>query len=169
MELGPVFLDTSIRTLELLHARIQSCLDKLTDEQIWMRGSENENAIGNLVLHLCGNVRQWIGFGIGNKADIRMRDREFNTRGGALRADLKERLRVVIEDAVEVLRKADAGVLSKRASIQGYDITGLEAVFNCVQHFGQHTGQIILLTKAYTHEDLGFYRHLTQPHSEKTP
>ncbi len=169
MELGPVFLDTSIRTLELLHGRIQSCLDKLTDEQIWMRGSENENAIGNLVLHLCGNVRQWIGFGIGNKADIRMRDREFNTRGGALRADLKERLRVVIEDAVEVLRKADAGVLSKRASIQGYDITGLEAVFNCVQHFGQHTGQIILLTKAYTHEDLGFYRHLTQPHSEKTP
>lgn len=169
MELDKIFLDASIRTLELLHGRIQTCLDKLTDDQIWMRGGENENAIGNLVLHLCGNVRQWIGFGIGGKADVRMRDREFNARGGAERADLKERLRAVIEDAVDVLRRVDAATLAKRVSIQNYDISGLEAVFHCVQHFGQHTGQIILLTKAYTREDLGFYRHLSQAHGEKTP
>ena len=169
MELDKTFLDTSIRTLELLHGRIQSCLDKLDDNRIWLRGSENENAIGNLVLHLCGNVRQWIGFGIGGKPDVRMRDREFNARSDIALNDLKERLHAAVEDVTGVLRKVDRDALSRRVSIQGYDITGLEVIFNCVQHFAQHTGQIIMLTKSFTHEDLGFYRHLSQPHSEKTP
>lgn len=169
MDTGAIFLDTAVRNLEQSCGRIQECLDKLGEDQIWVRGSENENAIGNLVLHLCGNVRQWIGFGIGGRTDVRMRDREFNARGGAERSDLKERLRATVEDATAILRAADPDSLTRKVTIQNYEVTALEAIFHCVSHFGQHTGQIILLTKAFTHEDLGFYRHLSKPHGEKTP
>ena len=88
-----IFLDFSVRKLELLTGRIESCLDRLNAEQIWARGSENENAVGNLALHLAGNVRQWIVSGVGGKPDVRERDAEFAARGGASAAELKQRLR----------------------------------------------------------------------------
>ena len=85
-------------------------------------------------------------------------------------ADLKERLTGVVEDAVAVLEKVGAEALAGRVTIQNYDITRLEAVFHSVQHFAQHTGQIVFITKNLTCEDLGFYKHLSRPaHGEKTP
>ena len=81
--LDRLFLDCSVRRLDQLAGRIESCLEMLNDEQVWMRGSPNENAIGNLVLHLCGNLRQWIVAGVGGAADVRERDREFAAAGGS--------------------------------------------------------------------------------------
>ncbi len=169
-ELDRIFADTAIRTLRQLSERIAACLDKLTDEQIWFRAAGHENAVGNLVLHLCGNVHQWIGHGVGGRPDIRMRDREFDARGDVPPAELKERLRTTIDEAAAVLEKVDAAGLARRVDIQNYDVTCLEAVFHSVQHFGQHTGQIVFITKNLAGEDLGFYRHLSRPgHGEKTP
>ena len=156
--------------LTQLSGRIQACVDKLTPEQIWARHTENENAIGNLMLHLEGNVRQWILGSMGGAADVRVRDREFAARGGIAIADLQDRLRSTVDQAVAVLRALPAPRLAERITVQGYNLTVLEAIIHVVEHFSGHTGQIIFATKLLTGEDLGFYAHLrtAKPHSEKT-
>lgn len=151
--------------------RIGSCLARLTDEQVWARGSDNQNAIGNLVLHLCGNVRQWIISGVGGAADMRQRDAEFAARRGVPIPELVERLRATVEEAAIVIDGISTGRLAEPLTIQGYRTTGLGAIYHVVEHFSGHTGQIIFATKMLTGEDLGFYKHLSQAaaHSEKTP
>ena len=160
MRAEDLFLKFSAEKLEQLHGRIQDCLARLTPEQIWARGSDNENAVGNLVLHLSGNVRQWIGSGVAGLADHRQRDAEFDARGGVAPADLVELLKTRVAEAAGIIRAVPAGRLTERITPQGYDVTVLEAIAHVVEHFSQHTGQIILLTKMLTGEDLGYYQHL---------
>lgn len=166
-----IFLDYSIRKLQQLSARIETCLGQLNDEQVWMRGGENENAVGNLVLHLCGNVRQWIVSGVGGSPDVRERDREFDARGGVERVELSARLRATIEYATATLAAITPQRLLDRVTIQKYDVPVLEAIYHVVEHFSAHTGQILFATKMLTGSDLGFYAHLrtTDPHGHKTP
>lgn len=169
-ELARIFLDASVRRLDQLAGRIAGCLDRLTPAQIWTRGTENENAVGNLVLHLCGNVRQWIGFGVGGLEDIRVRDREFSARGGMAPPELKQALETAVREAAAIIGKLTAAELLELVTIQNYKVTKLEAVYHVVEHFSHHAGQIIYATKRFTGEDLGFYRHLNRAgHSEKTP
>lgn len=165
------FIDFSDRKLELLTQRIESCFDRLTEEQVWARGGENENAIGNLTLHLCGNVRQWIVSGVGGSSDARDRDAEFAARRSAGIADLRRRLRDTIAAASEVLRNLPEERLNERVAIQKYDMTVLEAIYHVVEHFSMHTGQIVFATKMLTGGDLGFYSHLRSAaaHGQKTP
>jgi uncharacterized damage-inducible protein DinB len=166
-----VFLDFSARKLELLTGRIESCLDRLNGEQIWARGGENENAVGNLVLHLAGNVRQWIVSGVGAAPDARERHAEFAARGGASVWELKERLRGTVNEAVNVIGAVNADRLTQLVTIQKYEQTVLEAIYHVVEHFSMHTGQIQFATKMLTGADLGFYAHLktAAAHAEKTP
>jgi uncharacterized damage-inducible protein DinB len=160
--LDRVFLDYSTQKLRQFRSRIDACLEKLTYDQIWERPSDSSNAIGNLVLHLCGNLRQWIGTGVAGQPDIRVRDREFAARGDVQSDELRERLRAAVEDAVAIIEALPAGRLLEITRVQRYDVTVLEAVYHVVEHFAQHTAQIIFATKAYTRDDLGFYRHLNQ-------
>jgi len=166
-----IFLDFSVRKLELLTDRIENCLDRLSTEQIWARGGENENAVGNLTLHLAGNVRQWIVSGVGGKPDVRERDAEFAARGGASAAELKERLRGTVREATAVIGALSSERLTELVTIQKYEQSVLEAVYHVVEHFSMHTGQIQFATKMLTGADLGFYSHLrtTAKHGEKTP
>ncbi|MBZ5724998.1 MAG: DUF1572 domain-containing protein [Acidobacteriia bacterium] len=169
--LDRLFLDFSARKLQQLAERIETCLGKLTEEQVWARSSENENAIGNLVLHLNGNVRQWIVSGIGGAPDIRQRDREFAARGGVPIAELAARLRATVAEAQTALGGVTRAQLAERVAIQQYEMSVLEAIYHVVEHFSEHTGQVIFATKMLTASDLGFYRHLrTQAaHGERTP
>jgi uncharacterized damage-inducible protein DinB len=137
---------------------------------VWARGSANENAIGNLVLHLCGNVRQWIVSGVGGQPDVRRRDAEFSAAGGAAIPELLDRLRRAVDEALATLDSVTQARLGERVAIQNYDVTVLEAIYHVVDHFSMHTGQIIFATKMLTGADLGFYRHLSQAaHGHKTP
>jgi uncharacterized damage-inducible protein DinB len=154
------FLRFSADKLEQLHGHIQDCIGRLTPEQIWTRNSENENAVGNLVLHLSGNVRQWIGSGVGGLADNRQRDAEFDARGGMAPAELGELLKTRVTEAAGIIREVPPSRLTERITPQGYDVTVLEAIAHVVEHFSQHTGQVILLTKMLTGEDLAYYQHL---------
>jgi uncharacterized damage-inducible protein DinB len=154
------FLNFSADKLEQLHGRIQDCLARLTPEQIWTRNSENENAVGNLVLHLSGNVRQWIGSGLAELPDHRERDAEFDARGGMAPTELSDLLQSRVAEAVVTIRKVPPTRLIERIQPQGHDVTVLEAIAHVVEHFSQHTGQVILLTKFLTGDDLGYYRHL---------
>ena len=156
-----LFLNYSVHELRQLQSRIEECLGRLTDEQIWARHSDNENAVGNLVLHLCGNVRQWIVSGVGGQPDVRARDREFAARGSVMREELRERLAGTLDAAVPVIEGMDAASLARTITVQGYEVTVLEAIYHVVEHFSMHTGQIIFATKLLTRQDLGFYAHLS--------
>jgi uncharacterized damage-inducible protein DinB len=165
-----IFLSYSTGKLTQYAGRIASCLDRLDDEQIWARSSDANNAIGNLVLHLCGNVRQWIAFGVAGRSDSRDRDSEFSASGGTSRAHLKARLTETVFDAVEIIASLEPGQLTRTTRVQGYTLSVLEAIYHVTEHFSHHTGQIIFATKAISGDDLGFYRHLGQAaHSEKVP
>jgi uncharacterized damage-inducible protein DinB len=155
-----LFLDCSVRRLELSLSRIEACLGKLTEEQVWARGSENENAVGNLVLHLAGNVRQWIVAGVGGAPDTRQRDGEFSARGGNSIPELQDRLRGIVTEAAAVIDAATPERLAERVTIQKYDVSVLEAIYHVVEHFSLHMGQIVFATKMMTGSDMGFYAHL---------
>jgi uncharacterized damage-inducible protein DinB len=164
------FLRYSAAKLNQQAGRIEDCVGRLTPEQVWARGAENENAIGNLVLHLCGNVRQWIVSGVGQTPDDRDRDAEFAARAGAAPSELAARLRRTIEEAVLVLGQTTPARLAETVTIQDYSGTVLEAIYHVVEHFSGHTGQIIFATKRFTGEDLGYYHHLKRAaHGQKTP
>ena len=137
--------------------KIERCLERLTDEQIWWRPNEESNSIGNLVLHLCGNARQWIVSGVGGEPDHRQRDEEFAQRELVPREQLIGLLRTTLEDVARVLGGLDPATLLERRSIQSSDVDLLEAIFHVTEHFSMHTGQIIMLTKMLTATDLRFY------------
>ena len=160
MSVERLVIDVAVRKLRQLEERIEVCLDKLSDEQIWWRAGENSNAAGNLCLHLAGNVRQWIIHGIGGASDVRTRDAEFAARGGMPRADLLARLRGAVDEACRILEAMLPARMVETIKPQNFELTVTEAMLHVVEHFAQHTGQIILITKALTGEDLGFYSYL---------
>jgi uncharacterized damage-inducible protein DinB len=137
--------------------RVERCLEKLSDEQVWWRPNEDSNSIGNLLLHLAGNARQWIVSGVGGRPDLRVRQEEFDERRMLSRAELLERLRETLAAADEVLARLPSSALLETRHIQGHDVTVLEAVYHVAEHFSMHTGQIILLTKMLSASPLGFY------------
>ena len=137
--------------------KIEGCLEQLNDQQIWWRPNAESNSIGNLVLHLCGNARQWIVCGLGSAPDNRVRDAEFAQRDVIPRAELLELLRTTLADVETVLRHLDASSLLDKRTIQGSSVDVLEAIFHVTEHFSMHTGQIIMLTKMLTASDLRFY------------
>lgn len=161
MTIETEFLTFSASKLMQLMGRIDNCVRKLTPEQIWMRAGSNQNAVGNLLLHLNGNVRQWILHGVGGHPDLRDRDAEFAARGGAGANELLERLRTTVEESAALLQALPAGRLMEHTQNQGYDCTVLAAIYHVVEHFAGHTFQIIYAAKLATGEDLGFYAHLS--------
>ena len=157
-EIGQSFI-TSARAYftEDYLPKIERSLELLTDEQIWWRANPQSNSIGNLLLHLSGNVRQWIVCGLGGAPDERDRDSEFAERHMIPRDELLARLRQTLSEADAALAKLDADKLLERHLIQGCDVTALAAIFHVVEHFSMHTGQIIMMAKMFAEVDLGFY------------
>ena len=137
--------------------KIERCLERLTDEKIWWRPNEQSNSIGNLVMHVCGNARQWIVCGVGGAADSRNRDAEFAQRDVVPRAELQSLLKKTLDEVDSTLRRFDANSLLARRTIQGSDVSALEAVLHVVEHFSMHVGQILYITKQLTAHDLHFY------------
>lgn len=134
------------------------CLEQLSEDEIWWRPNEASNSAGNLVLHLCGNMRQWIISGLGGARDIRERDKEFAERGPIARSMLGEQFRQTVKESCAVLGRLKPDNLTRRYRIQGFDVTGYEAAAQVTQHVAYHLGQIIYLTKQKRAKDLGFTR-----------
>ena len=151
------FIDESRKLLTTsLFPRIERCIEKLSDEEVWWRANPESNSIGNLLLHLSGNVRQWIVSGLGGAPHDRQRQQEFDARGPIPRAELLSRLGESVHEVDRVLAALDPASLLEQRQIQGCDVTVLEAVYHVVEHFSMHTGQIILLTKMFK-GDVGLY------------
>jgi hypothetical protein len=148
------FLSVSCRRLEMMTECLTTCVKKLTDEQIWQRQGAYENAVANLVLHLCGNARQWIMHGVGGAPDVRMRPAEFSADGGMTGAELIALFETTISEAKDVIAVVPVERLVERITPQGRDVSVLEAIYQVVGHVQQHVGQIILVTKQMIEQDL---------------
>jgi Protein of unknown function (DUF1572) len=144
------------RELEKALARIRHCLDQLTDEQIWWRPSESMNSIANLILHLCGNVRQWIVAGLGHAPDVRNRPEEFSDRSQRPRAELLSLLEGTVSEAQRVLAELTAAELLRVRRIQGFEVSGVGAIFDAVPHFRGHVQEIVHLTRMLRGDDYRF-------------
>ncbi len=153
-EIAAAFLDYSSKKLEQSAKDMKTCLSKLTDAQVWERHGEHENAVGNLILHLCGNMRQWIMHGVGGAPDVRVRDAEFNARDGWSPDALTGLFEKTVAEARVVIEAVPAERLVERITPQNREVSVLEAIYQVVGHVQQHAGQIILLTKQMTGKDL---------------
>lgn len=138
-------------------SQIKRCLTILSEEQVWTRPNEVSNAIGNLVLHLNGNVSQWILSGLGGEPDHRDRPAEFAQREPLPTADIMNMLLSTVQNACKVIDQLDQERLCQNKIIQGYETTVLGAVYHVVEHFSLHTGQIVYATKLHINEDLSLY------------
>jgi uncharacterized damage-inducible protein DinB len=147
---------------EIMWPRLKTAIQPLSRDQIWWRPNEASNSIGNLLLHLNGNIRQWILSGIGEIEFVRNRDAEFDERQQLDTAVLLARLGQTIQEAVEVLNRVAEHELLRVRIIQGYEVSGLVAISEVVQHFAMHYGQILYIVKMLQANDLGFYAHLNK-------
>ncbi|MGC1462935.1 MAG: DUF1572 family protein [Terracidiphilus sp.] len=162
-ELANLFLTSSRNELFNQHwPRLKACVEPLTFEQVWWRPNEASNSVGNLVLHLNGNVTQWIVNSFNRSDDRRDRPAEFSADGGLTAAELLARLDATMTEAAKVIDRLTVEQLLAPYEIQGYKTRGLDAVYHVVDHFGIHFGQIAYITKSLTATDLGFYKELNK-------
>jgi hypothetical protein len=137
-------------------SKIEHCLNQLTDEQVWWRPRPEMNSIANLLLHLAGNLRQWIVSGVGGAADVRHRPGEFADRSAAPKSEVLAKLRGVIHECGAVLARLSPDDLVGHTRIQGYDLTRTGAVLHAVPHFRGHVQEIIHMTRAQLGERYKF-------------
>ena len=138
--------------------RIRQCLSELTVDEIWARPNGHTVSAGNLVLHLVGNVRQWILSGLGGVPDVRERQAEFDAAGPMPTADLLARLEATMAEVSAILDLLEPASLLVPRRVQGFTESGLSILVHVVEHFSYHTGQIAYIVKSRKDVDLGFYR-----------
>lgn len=137
--------------------KILAAAQQLSDEDLWWRPNEGSNSVGNLLLHLAGNIEQWIVGGIGSISITRDREAEFARRAPMDRGTVLARFEGVVRAADAVLAGLDPTALTAPRAIQGRDTTVLAATYHVVEHFAMHAGQILYIAKLRTGRDLGFY------------
>jgi len=156
-DFGQTFRDYAARKLEDHFAQVARCANLLSDEQLWYRANSHSNSVGNLLLHLRGNVSQWILDGVGGQPVERDRQAEFDARGLIPKEAVLEPLGRTVEAACGVIRGVSDASLVEERTIQNYRVTGLAAIMHVVEHFAFHTGQIVTTTKWLLDADLSLY------------
>lgn len=159
METGTAFLAQSREYLTGHYLpKILAAVDQLSDADLWWRPNDISNSVGNLLLHLAGNITQWIVGGVGQVAGDRDRAAEFDRRDPLSRAELLARFRNAVLAAEAVIAGTGPESLGEPRRIQGRDVTVLSAIYHVIEHFSTHTGQILYIAKLRSGGDLGFYR-----------
>ncbi len=143
-------MDESLRMIKI-------CLDKLSEEVIWQKPNETTNSIGNLILHLCGNITQYGIASLQGMEDNRNREEEFSILSGYSKKELFQKLVSTVEDAKKAISEVTIEELLKKRLVQGFEFSGVGNIVHVVEHFSYHTGQIALWTKILNNQDLGFY------------
>jgi len=137
--------------------RVEKCLIELSEEEIWLKPNKSTNSVGNLMLHLRGNITQYIISSLGNKEDMRNRELEFTTSGSYNKSELFDKLNSTVTEAVDIIKNLSEDELLSARSVQGYELSGTGIIIHVVEHYSYHTGQIALWTKLLKDKDLGFY------------
>jgi uncharacterized damage-inducible protein DinB len=158
MDSAALFIRKSTGLLQEYLIKIEQALGAMSDDDLWWRPNDGSNSAGNLVLHLCGNVTQWIIGGVGQRPYHRHRQQEFDERRPVPRGELLDQAKRVVSEAVTIIDAQTDASLGALRHIQGYDVTVLEAIYHVVEHFSMHTGQIIALAKMRSGRDLQLWR-----------
>ena len=138
--------------------RLKKCLAQLTEEEVWWRPNENSNAVGNLVLHLCGNARQWVLSGLFGQPDLRKRQAEFDQRDIIPKDNLLALLDNLCAEIDALLDSVTPEELLRPRPVQVYDsITGVSILIHVIEHFSYHVGQMTYGVKAVKNRQLNFY------------
>jgi uncharacterized damage-inducible protein DinB len=145
------------RVFEESYERIYKCLSMIEERDLWRSPAQNIPPIGNMILHLCGNARQWILSGIGNKPDNRERDQEFVIQANIKKSELIFLLQNLKVNIRQTLDEMDSSFLQSQHAIQGFDVSGFSIVVHVIEHFSYHTGQITTLTKWLTQKSTDYY------------
>jgi uncharacterized damage-inducible protein DinB len=156
-ELTQEFTDQAIKRIKQNTEKIRACVQKLDDKDVWRPPNKNLNSVGNLILHLCGNMRQHIISALGGAQDIRARDLEFSTSGGLTKEELINKLQETVGEANAVIAQMKKEDLLKKKIAQGILHSGVDSIVHVTEHYSYHAGQIILLTKMYKNVDMEFY------------
>jgi uncharacterized damage-inducible protein DinB len=145
------FLAYAARRMKMSQREIARCVERLSEQQMNHRGGDHENSINNLLLHLAGNIRQWILHGINNQPDVRERDEEFSLALQVDAAEARRQFDTAVDEAADVIAALDPErlleVIDPQPNGTWRHASILEAIFKVVGHLEMHTGQIILLTK----------------------
>ena len=137
--------------------KLSTCLNELEETEIWKRPNENLNTVGNLLLHLCGNIRQYAISSLVNVEDTRQRDKEFSANEGYSKKELAEKLMATINEARNIIQNSSSAELLRKRRVQGYFYSGMGIIIHVTEHYSYHTGQVIFWTKLLKNKDLGFY------------
>ncbi len=151
------FISQSLYRIDEDTKRLTNCLDELEETETWKRPNENSNSVGNLILHLCGNIRQYAISSLGQVEDIRERDKEFSAKGGYSKSELVRKLLATVEEAKKTIENISVSELLRKRKVQGYFYSGIGIIIHVTEHYSYHTGQIIFWTKLLKNKDLGFY------------
>ncbi len=157
MKTDQEFIKQSIKRLNEYTPRIFACLDMLTEAEIWKKPNKNSNSIANLILHLCGNITQYILSALGDSKDLRERDLEFQTESGYTKLELLQKLHHVVSAAIKIIENTNEKKLLKIHAVQGFKLSGIGIILHVVEHYSYHTGQIVFYTKLVKDKDLEFY------------
>ncbi len=133
-------------------------LQSISEEELWLKPNSSLNSIANLLLHLCGNITQYIIASLGENKDVRNRDWEFSEDGGSTKSEVLKKLEDTVDMAKRVIFDADVDKLLKVRSVQGFTFSGVGVVIHAVEHCSYHTGQIAFWVKQLKNKDLGFYK-----------
>jgi len=142
------------------YSRITKCIAELSEDEVWYQHNKNSNSMGNLVLHLSGNVRQYVIAGIGQTKDVRNRDEEFKLSSRMDKAKLIKHIETTVNEAVAVVNELSQEQLTETRKVQGFDETVLSIIVHVIEHFSYHVGQITYFTKYIKDLDTGYYAGL---------
>jgi len=148
------------RIIEEGFHRIEKCVSLLSEDEIWYRPNENSNSVGNLIMHLSGNVKQYVVSGIGRQPDDRERDKEFDIDNRKEKNVIIGELRKVVFESNGVIDKLTAAQLTEDRKVQGFDESVLSIIIHVIEHYSYHVGQITYFTKARKDIDTGYYAGL---------
>jgi len=151
------FVENALYRLDQSTRMIGIAFMQIEEQDIWKRPNEASNSIGNQILHLCGNMTQYVISSFGETKDIRERDIEFDTLSGLNKAELLKKLIDTVNRAKEVIVNATTEQWTKKRAVQGFYFSGIGVVLHAVEHYSYHTGQIAFWVKQLKNRELGFY------------
>lgn len=151
------FAEQIARHMEMNTPRIEKCLAELSEEELWQRPNTASNSVGNLMLHLCGNITQYVLSSLAGRPDQRVRDAEFAAEGGHTKAELLQKLQETVNQATQVIRETSREEMLRERTVQGFQMSGIAIAVHVCEHYSYHTGQIAFWVKLLKSKDLGFY------------
>jgi uncharacterized damage-inducible protein DinB len=151
------FISQAVYRINENTKRILICLKEIDETEVWQRSNKNSNSLGNIILHLCGNIMQYAVSSLGETEDIRVRDKEFSAKEGFTKNELSAKLEGTVDEAVRIIESLTEERLLKTYAVQGFSLSGIGIIIHVTEHYSYHTGQIAFWIKQLKDKDLGFY------------